>query len=147
MAGWKHKGLQHGGHSLSGGITTTCTNADQYYKIAGTWIQHPGEAFVSDGANILTYMNGSDVHFLLNGVSDLSVSAACKITYGLYKNGLLIAATPADFTSASKVGNISITDIIPSINSGDYYEVWCMSSVAGVVVTHNTLAINFWGDR
>jgi len=150
MAGFIPRVLQHGCHQLSSSTTTTCTLADTYYKIGGTWIDGNGcnNAFTYDGTGKITFTGQSGTYFLFTGVSDLSVNVASRVTYGLYKNGVLVtgAETPTDFVSSSKVGEIGISHIFP-IQKGDYFEIYVKSDGAGNIVTHNTLMLTFVGDR
>lgn len=142
--------LPKGFQQLSAPTTTTCTVADTYYKIGGTWVDGASSMdFTLDGSGRLTYNGKSGVTFLFNGVSDLSVSfGGSQTTYALYLNGALVPAaqTPIDFNVLNSIGNISITAFI-TLNQGDYIEIWCKNDNAGTVVTHNTLAITLLGDK
>ena len=137
-------------HHLDGSTTTTCTNDDTYYKIGWTWTDWDecNDWFEYDGSGKITYTWSGRRFFLFNGTSDLKVSAASTITYALYVNGVLVsnAQTPTTFVNTSKIGNISITNIIP-LNTWDYLEVYVKSSVAWVTVTHETLFLTFLSDR
>jgi len=137
-------------HHLDGSTDTTCTDADTYYKIGWTWTDWDecNDWFEYDGSWKITYTWSGRRFFLFNGTSDLKVSAASTITYALYVNGVLVsnAQTPTTFVNTSKIGNISITNIIP-LNTWDYIEVYVKSSVAWVTVTHETLFLTFLSDR
>lgn len=142
---WAYKGCHH----LTAAETTVCTLADTYYIVDWTrsdWTCN--NWFTFDWAGKLTYNWESWVIFLFTWVSDLSVSAASRVTYWLYINWALVswAETPTDFTSASKVGNISITNFIP-LNPWDYIEIYCKNDVAWTTITHNTLLLTLLWDR
>jgi len=85
---------------------------------------------------------------LFTGVTTLSVDKACIVTYGLHINGVLAppAQTPITFVNPSKKGNMSITGF-PTINKGDYFEIFAKSDTAGTVITHDALSLTFLGDR
>ena len=89
---------------------------------------------------------GGSHEFLVNGVSDLAVSAASRITYGLFVNDTLVpgATTPHDFAASAKTQNISITEIA-QILLDDEIQIKLMSDTAGIVVTVTNLKVTFWG--
>ena len=141
---WKN-GQYKIGYYLGASEDTNCTLADTPYKIGGTWTQcSEPKGFVADFAGKLTFRGASGSKFLFNGVSDLAVSKASRITYMLYKNGVLVSAsqTPTDFAAASKYSNISITQFM-RLDKYDYLEVYCKSDVAANVVTSNSLQLTF----
>ena len=135
----------HGQLRLESPADTVCTLADTYYKIAGNMIDGY-ECGFRVGINKLEYTGPSKVTFLFNGVSDLKVSKAANITYGLYKNGALViqAQTPHTFVAAAKTSNISIT-ALAELNQGDELEVYIKSDEAGLTATVSSLNITFWG--
>lgn len=147
MAGFHKKGLYRGCQKLSAPQTTTCTLADTYYKIAGTWGGSLCKGFERDGTGKITYKGPSGVTYLFNGTSDVKTDTAGKVTYGLYLNGALVtgAETPHDFTAAAKTENIAITSF-PAFNYGDEIEVYCKHSTAGSDVISDSLIITFLGE-
>ena len=148
MTGWIPRRLNKGRHVLSSSTTTTCTDADTYYKITGTWTNGAGgHSFETDGTGKLTYIGDNNITYLLIGNSDLSSDKVAKITYALYKNGALVTGfeTPTDFTAANKIGNIGINNFVV-LNTGDYLEVYVKSDTAATTVTHNTLILTLLGD-
>ena len=136
--------LGHGQMHLTSASSTTCTDADTYYKIEGSWSDGCSKGFVVDDVNGRLVYNGPSVDAKLSGASDVEVNTATSITYALYKNGVLVsdATTPHDFAHASKTDFIGISRCVP-IKSGDYFEVWVKASDAGRVVTSKTLQIDF----
>lgn len=141
--------LRHGYANLSSSTTTECALADTYYKIGGTWTAGTHDYFESDGSGKTTYKDGSGVHFLLNGVSDVSADKNCTIWYGLYINGTLVdaAQTPHTFNNANQISNISITAVLEDLQYNDYLEVWCKSDTVNTNIKSETLELTFWGDR
>jgi hypothetical protein len=141
--------LRHGFTYLSSETTTLCTLADTFYKIGGTWASGSHTYFEYSGNGKTTYKDGTGIHFLLNGVSDVSSDKNCTICYALYKNGELVedAQTPHTFEHAHQITNISITSALETLNYDDYLEVYCKSNVAATTLTHKTLQLTFWGDR
>ena len=148
MAGFKPKQLLRGCQKLLSPQNTTCTDADTYYKIEGTWGGAKCVGFERDGLGKLTCLTNSDTTYLFNGTSDVLVDKVAKITYALFVNGQLVegAETPHDFTAASKTEGIAITGY-PIFNTGDYIEVYVKSSAAGTVVTSESLIITFLGTK
>ena len=145
-----NKILDRGAHHLESILDTTCTTPDQYYKIAGTWIDGSGSNnnFTFDGTGKITYVGESGRYFLFNGASDIQANKVSRVTYALYINGALAtgAETPADIKTANASRNISITHVLQLTNS-DYFEIFVKSDTASTVVKHNTLFLTFWGDR
>ena len=123
---------------------TTLTTIDQYYQLLGTFDNGVARNFSINPDGTLTCLKAGP--YLVNGVSDLEVDKACKITYGLHINDTLvdIAQTPHDFSSANKTSNISITGIVP-LNVGDEITIWARSDTATTEITVNTLFVTFWG--
>ena len=149
MAGFIPKRLYKGCYHKDDGGTTTCTDADTYYKVGGTWSDgNCLEGFTIDGSGKITYTGESGTVLLFNGVSDLSSDKVATITYALYKNGVLVtgAETPVSAEHANGIMNISITNFVPA-QQYDYYEVYVKSDTANTIVTHNTLFLTFLGDR
>lgn len=135
---------EYGKLRLSASSNITCTNADQYYQITGT--------FTDDGDNIgfTTSDSTDDIKsniggklYHLVGVSDVGVDKACKLTYSLFKNGSDTGkSTPHDFDSPSKTENISITDLI-NIANGDEFDIRVKSDQANTIASVNTLNVIF----
>lgn len=147
MIGFGKKKLFTGGHRLSVAEDTVCAIAGTHYKIGGTWVcnsVHNG-AFYLDGLGKITNLINNITYLLLGG-SSLSVSAACKVYYMMYKNGAFLFETPHDFTSSSKIGFIGTNGKV-DVNKGDYFEVYVRTDVNSVTVTSHTLMLSFWGDR
>jgi hypothetical protein len=149
MAQWKKKGLFRGCQALQAPRATSCVNADQYYKIGGTWAGSQCIGFVRDGLGMITYKNGANITFLLNGTSDVRADKNCQITYALFKNGVLVprAETPHTFNFANQIANIAITAFVENLKYDDYLEVYCKSNVANTLITTETLIVTFLGDR
>lgn len=149
MAEFKKKGLFRGCQALQSAQATNCVNADQYYKIGGTWGGSQCLGFVRDGLGKLTYKNGANITFLLNGTSDVKADKNCQITYALFKNGVLVtgAETPHTFSSANQIANIAITAFVENLKYDDYLEVYCKSDTANTLITSETLITTFLGDR
>ncbi|NCC99968.1 MAG: hypothetical protein EOL95_09765 [Bacteroidia bacterium] len=148
MAGWIPRRLHKGRNLLSSETTTTCTTAGTYYKISGTWTNGvSGHSFEADGSGKLTYVGDTGVSYLLIGNSDLSSDKVATVTYGLYKNGVLVTnfETPTDFASANKIRSIGINNFI-TLNTHDYLEVYVKSSVDATTITHKTLNLTLLGD-
>ena len=137
-------------HHLDGSTTTTCTNDDTYYKIGWTWTDWDecNDWFEYDGIWKITYTWSGRRFFLFNGTSDLSSDKVAKITYSLYKNGILVSntQTPTDAEHANSIMSISITNIFP-INTWDYFEVYVKSDTASTTVTNQSLFLTFLSDR
>ena len=68
-AGFQPQILQRGCHHLSSSTTTTCTLADTYYKVTGTWTDgaNCNNAFEYDGSGKITYTGKSGTYFLSMG--------------------------------------------------------------------------------
>lgn len=137
---------------LSAPRDTTCTDADTYYKIAGTdWTTcctGYNKYFTGTTAGVLTYTGPKGPHLSFDGSSDLSVDTALEttITYALFKNGAVTnATTPQGFDALNQSENIAITGAVEP-EKNDTYEVYVKSSRAGVVVTSKTLAIRITGN-
>lgn len=138
--------LSKGYTYLTASHNTTCTLADTYYKIDGTWVDCDCNYFTADGTGKFTCNKSGE--YLFNGVSDVAVDTAGLMYYALYLNGVLvpIAQTPHDFTAAAKTEGIAITSII-SLNVGDYIEVYAKHETVGTIITTSTLFLTFFGDR
>lgn len=139
-------GHTHAGQVIDALTNTDLTLADQYYKINGPFTAMDLHAFIHNIDGTLTY-TGTLKHFLFSGASDLGVNKVCRITYALFKNGVLVpgAETPHDFTAQAKVENISITAILGATKD-DYFAVYGKSSVADTVLSVATLLTTFWGE-
>lgn len=140
-------GHSHAGQAIDVSTPTTLSVADQYYQINGPFSPMSLSRFIHNIDGTLTCVGGKDC-FLFSGASDLEVNKACKITYGLFKNGTLVAGaeTPHDFAAQSKIENISITAILSGIKANDYFDVRAKSSVSDTILTVATLLITFWGE-
>ena len=148
MSGFKNGQLFYGCQRLLSSEITNCEDLGTYYKIGGTWGGHECRGFIRDGSGKLTYLSGGGCTFLFNGSSDVSVNKACRITYGLYKNGVLVsnAETPHDFSATSKIESLGIT-ALADLNLGDYLEIYVKSSVDDTEITSTSLAITFLGTK
>lgn len=137
--------IQRGILSLSAEEDTTAVLADTWYPIEGVFADGLNLGFTLAADGVLTHTGATGV-FLVNGVSDLAVSAASKITYGLFINDTLVpgATTPHDFAASAKTQNISITEIA-QILLNDEIQIKLMSDTPGIVVTVTNLKVTFWG--
>jgi hypothetical protein len=135
----------HGQLRLSEQTDTVCTLADTWYKISGTMIDGC-ECGFRVGGNKLTYTGPSGMVFSFNGTSDVRVSKASILTYGLFRNGELItsAQTPHTFPASARIQNLSITSLC-ELNQNDEMEVYMKSSEAGLTASVYSLNINFMG--
>lgn len=134
---------------IASGNTLAFGGVNTYQKIVGTWSDGFSNNFtISDANDRITYIGTQTMIFLFNGVADCSVDKACVTTFGLYKNGSLVtgAETPHGFTSASKIGTVSISRLI-ELKPGDYIEAWAKVDTAAVTITFNTLSISFFGEN
>ncbi len=121
---------------------TICTLANTYYEIIGNYNSNLVNGF-SVVANRITYEGTQTKNFLLNGVSDIKANNNnTRVTYALYKNGVLVphAETPTDIRHSTASTNIAITSIIP-LAEDDYIEIFVKSSVAGVIITSETMQL------
>lgn len=135
--------------SIATGTTLAFGGTNTYQKVVGTWADGFSNNFTISNANDrITYTGTQTMVFLFNGVADASVDKACITTFGLYKNGTLItgAETPHGFTSASKIGTVSIARLI-ELKQGDFLEVWAKVDTSAVTITFNTLSISFFGEN
>ena len=72
MTGFIPKTLYKGCHHLSSELVVSCSVAETYYKIGGTWTNGQGKcAFVYDGSGKITY-NERKSMFLFTGVDGLA---------------------------------------------------------------------------
>lgn len=134
----------HGQIRLQSPTDTTLANADEYYKIAGTFINGERCGFeIVD--NKLKYTGPSGMCFHLSGNSDVSTNHACQITYSLYVNGILYpgAQTPHTFPASARISSISITAII-KLNQGDELEVYAKSDTLATVISVSSLGVVCW---
>lgn len=135
--------------SIAAGTTLAFGGTNTYQKVVGTWADGFSNNFtVSDANDRITYTGTQTEVFLFNGVADCSVDKACVTVFGLYKNGTPVtgAETPHGFTSASKIGTVSISRLI-ELKQGDYFEVWAKVDTSTVTITFNTLSILFFGEN
>lgn len=123
---------------------TTLTDAGTWYPIAGTFADGDCDCFTVESDGKMTYVGGNGRSFLFSGDSDLEVNKACRITYGLEKNGTPNGEiiTPRDFVSASKIGGVGICRNL-ILNNGDVFYVRVQSTEANTSVTVNTLYLIF----
>ena len=138
-------GHKHAGQGISTPANTTLTNAGQYYQIVGVFTPMDLSFFTHNVDGTLTY-KGPSSHFLFTGASDVGADKACELTYGLFKNGILVsgAETPVSITVPDKTANISITGISVLIKD-DAFDVRAKSDQASTVLTVKTLSTTFWG--
>lgn len=116
-----------------------------------TWTKIPNMVAVnavgfSAAGGTLTKTGKSGI-FLMNGVSDLSVSVACTVFYGLALNGSIVTVetTEHTFLATSKVANISIT-ALADITLADTIEIWCRGDgTNSVTLTATKLDVTFKG--
>lgn len=132
------------GHLTLGGIRKSEWHRDsraEYHLIAEetirlnndgtTWVKFPN--MVGNLLNGFEITDGKLVKidypgvFVVNGVSDLHVSKACDIRYGLGLNGTVIEheTTPHTFVNPVQVANISIT-ALASLSVGDEIEIYVL---------------------
>jgi hypothetical protein len=126
-------------------------SAEQSFVLAqNTWVEIPG--FVLGAANCyglngnaLERLEGSGF-CLVNGTSDIKVSNACQVKYGLFINGDLApgAETPVDFPANNKIENIAIT-AIANFNKGDLITIRAWVDTPGVTLTISTLKTTYLG--
>lgn len=123
----------------------TLVTAGVWYPLRGVF-SDGGEGFELDPAGILTVTHLSG-KYLVTGVSNLEVSGACRVTYGMFLNGELASPqsiTPHDFVASAKIGNISIT-CIPDLEVSNELDVRAMADTDGIVLTPASLAVTVWG--
>lgn len=135
------------GQMHTSGITGFSVTTD-YAKVTGTWHDGSIYGFTVDDVNDRLRLTGSTGCYLFNGTSYVKTDKACTLTYGLYKNGVLVTdsqghglETPVDIASSSKFETLSICTLIP-LNSGDYMEVWVKADQS-VSLDINSLNIVF----
>lgn len=135
---------------LTAQTTVAMTLADTYYPITGTFNGSPCDLctnFTPNGTGSITY-NGSGNVMLIDGTSDLSLSgaAAATITYGLFKNGSLVAGaeSPTAVNFFNLLQTLSITSAIDSAEN-DVYDVRVKCDDAGRTLTVRTLNVRFKG--
>lgn len=121
---------------------TTLTTADQYYQVAGTFVDTYNKNFTTSAAGAITYTGTSGLYFQFSGASNLIADKACKITFALYLNGALAtgAESPVDIAAATKNNTNAITRIL-QLNNGDILTVWVKSDTNTTSMTANTLFI------
>ena len=135
----------HGQLSLTAQADTVLALAETYYKISGNFANGDALGFiVQDGK--LIYQGPSGQCFLLNGVSDVAVSKACEITYGLHINGELVegAETPHTFPASARTQTMAIT-ALTKLNQNDEIDIYAKSDEASTTLTARTLRVTFWG--
>jgi len=137
--------VQRGIIRLDSPDTTTMTDADTWYPVLGVFIDglNLGFSLATDG--VLTHSGASGV-FLMNGVSNVAVNKACKLTYGTYIDGVIVPRSESsiDFPSQAKTGLVGITDLV-SINQGQTLQVHMKADTANVVASLDTLKVTLWG--
>jgi len=133
--------------AISAATPTVTGAANTYVQMAGTFTDSHLNNWELNTDGTLTYTGADGAYCLFNGNSGMEVDKACKLTYGLYKNGALVpgAESPQDFAASSKISNIGITRIC-KLNKGDYVNVYMKSSVLTTTVTVQTLFLTFWGE-
>lgn len=137
----KEKGQIH----LSAQAVTSIVTANEYIPVSGNFVDGNIKNFTLDSNGTLTYIGyGNDV--LFSGVSDVAVNKNCKITYALFRNGVLIpeAQTPHNFQGVSITETLAITHIL-YVNHGDAFQVYCKSDQVNTDLTVDNLCVTFWG--
>ena len=125
---------------------TDTTTPDVYVKILGTFTDGLANNFTIVG-NKLKWNGKNGAVFLVNGSSNLSVDKACKITYGMFKNGVLIptAETPHTFPANARISTISIT-CIAELDNGDEIDVYVKSDTIDTKVSVSSIRVTLWGE-
>lgn len=146
MAGWKKISLYRGQSRLTAPSNVILTNAEQYYHVTGTYSDGNALGFTTLADGKITFNGHDGTAFVMTGISDLSVDKNCKLSYGLYKNGVLIpgAESPHDFEHANQTILLAINFLI-TLNRGDYLEVYAKSSIANTTLTITSLVTTYLG--
>ena len=118
----------------------TLTLADELYTLESTNLVDSKLVDFNNNSGILTYTGSRLVNMLFNGSAYLAVSVACELTLELHVNDVLVAGgiTVRDFTASAKVDGMGNNTIV-TLNQGDVIKVKVRSTVAGTVVTINTI--------
>lgn len=137
----------HGFIALTEPAAITLVTPGQYYKVPGVYAVFDHANFIADANGKLTHLDAKGA-YALNGTSDTQVNKACKITYGLYKNGSILpgAESPHTFAASSKIDTLSIASILHIIKN-DYLEVYAKSDIANTLLTPSTLHVTLFGAR
>ena len=124
---------------LYGPKTIEIDTIGTWYPIGGSWGGVYPESFRVESDGHLVY-EGSQNIFVTIGTTNVSVSKACKLTYGVCINGEYLEGTqtPHDFTSAARTTNLAITGLAELIH-GDSLHIGIKSDVANNNVTIDTL--------
>lgn len=146
MAGFKKISLYRGQSRLTAEADTILTNANQYYHILGVYSDGNALGFTTLVDGKITFNGHDGTAFIMNGVSDLAVDKNCKLSYGLYKNGVLIpgAESPHDFEHANQTILLAINFLI-TLNKNDYLEVYAKSDIAATTLTVTSLVTTYMG--
>jgi len=138
-----------GAEYLLSDTTVLCDSANVYRKIVGRFRDGVTNNFRIDSLGSITFVGLNATNSIMTGVSDLSPDKACRLTYVLYLNGVIVptAGTPIDFVNPNKTKGISISRGIYNMRYGDYYEVWVKSDTDNTTVTVYTLMLTFICDR
>ena len=143
--------LQIGSMYLTTPIITNCLTKDTYYKIeglAGYFCDGASRGFTVSETGTITFLGVNNTKANANGVSDVEANKQCRLTYALFKKGILVptAETPSDITNVNKSRCISITRGL-TLQTDDYFDVYVKASVDDVDIKSNTLMLTFNCDR
>lgn len=118
---------------------TTCTNADEYYLLVGTFNNEILDGFIIN-ADVLTYKgNGRRFEIKLN--ASLSSDAINNtVTLALFKNGVLQSNSEmtAKIESTTGIITIPVVDVISMVED-DYIDIRVKSDLTGSGVTGETV--------
>lgn len=148
MSLWKEKFEHyHGLMTLATPDSINLETIGQYYQAPGTYTIFAHSGFTTSAGGVLTFLKAKG-SFSLNGTADIEVNKACILTFGLYKNGVLVpdAETPHTFAASSKISTIAITSIV-HLDKNDYLEVFAKSDTANTLLTPSTLNVALYGAR
>jgi len=121
--------------SLSDG--TTCTNADQYYFLQGTFENEIMQCWEANAALSYCGCDGNSNHFEVDiNASFESDTGNNLITLALFKNGALQLNSEMSIyiKNTAEVYSVSLVDVI-LFAPNDYTSIKIKSSQAGAVVT------------
>ena len=118
----------------------TLTLADTLYTLESTNLIDSKLVDFTNADGILTYTGSRLVNMLFNGSAYVELSVACVITFELHVNDVLVAGgiTERDIVAQDKVVGMNNNTIV-TLNQGDIVKVKARSSVAGAILTVNTI--------